>query len=128
VVHCSAGALDAYALCVIENPLAVVLANFPDISASRTLIEVDQASRDPYVADPQRPHAQSDQGSGPGSRRTGDGNRNGPGGWPDGVDNACIRFIRLKYDGPGWDDGMDAASGADINFLERFIGWEVLLF
>ena len=31
-----------------------------------------------------------------------------------------VRFIRLKYDGPGWDDGMDEKSGADRNFLERY--------
>jgi hypothetical protein len=30
-----------------------------------------------------------------------------------------VRFIRLKYDGSGWNDGMDE-SGADRNFLERF--------
>jgi RNA polymerase sigma factor (sigma-70 family) len=30
-----------------------------------------------------------------------------------------VRLIRLKYDGPGWDDGLDE-SGADRNFLERF--------
>ncbi len=41
------------------------------------------------------------------------------GGWPEGMDDYKIRFIRLDHGGPGWDDGMDA-SGADINFLRAF--------
>lgn len=42
------------------------------------------------------------------------------GGWPDGMENMKIRLIRLEYDGPGWDDGMDAASRAELNFLDAF--------
>jgi hypothetical protein len=41
------------------------------------------------------------------------------GGWPEGMDDYKIRFIRLEHGGAGWDDGMDA-SGADINFLRAF--------
>ncbi len=41
------------------------------------------------------------------------------GGWPEGMDDYKIRFIRLEHSGAGWDDGMDA-SGADINFLRAF--------
>ncbi len=41
------------------------------------------------------------------------------GGWPEGMDDYKIRFIRLDHGGPGWDDGMDD-SGADINFLREF--------
>jgi len=41
------------------------------------------------------------------------------GGWPEGMDDYKIRFIRLDHGGNGWDDGMDA-SGADINFLRAF--------
>lgn len=41
------------------------------------------------------------------------------GGWPEGMDNYKIRFIRLDHGGPGWDDGMDD-SDADINFLRAF--------
>ncbi|GEM_PF-1340243 len=44
----------------------------------------------------------------------------GPGGWPDGMQDARVRFIRMKYDGAGWDDGMDEASRADVNFLDYF--------
>jgi hypothetical protein len=42
------------------------------------------------------------------------------GGWPEGMDDYKIRFIRLEHSGVGWDDGMDAASGSDINFLRAF--------
>jgi len=42
------------------------------------------------------------------------------GGWPDGVGDDPIRFIRIKHGGPGWDDGMDELSRADMNFLEEF--------
>lgn len=41
------------------------------------------------------------------------------GGWPEGMDEYKIRFIRLEHSGAGWDDGMDE-SGADINFLRAF--------
>lgn len=41
------------------------------------------------------------------------------GGWPEGMENYKIRFIRLDHGGKGWDDGMDE-SDADINFLRAF--------
>jgi hypothetical protein len=41
------------------------------------------------------------------------------GGWPEGMDDYKIRFIRLEHGGEGWDDGMDE-SGADYNFLRAF--------
>jgi hypothetical protein len=41
------------------------------------------------------------------------------GGWPEGMDDYKIRFIRLDHGGAGWDDGMDD-SGSDINFLRAF--------
>jgi len=40
--------------------------------------------------------------------------------WTDIYKGKMIRFIRLEYSGKDWDDGMDAKSGADINFLQRF--------
>jgi hypothetical protein len=42
----------------------------------------------------------------------------GKGGWPNGTENSVIRFIRLKYDGPSWDEGM--GHGADYNMLVKF--------
>ena len=41
------------------------------------------------------------------------------GGWPEGMDDYKIRFIRLDHGGDGWDDGMNE-SAADINFLRYF--------
>lgn len=41
------------------------------------------------------------------------------GGWPEGMDNYKIRFIRLDHGGSGWDDGMNQTA-ADINFLRAF--------
>lgn len=41
------------------------------------------------------------------------------GGWPEGMDDYKIRFIRLEHSGAGWDDGM-GESGADTNFLRAF--------
>ena len=41
------------------------------------------------------------------------------GGWPEGMEDYKIRFIRLDHGGKGWDDGMDN-SDADINFLRAF--------
>ena len=41
------------------------------------------------------------------------------GGWPEGMDDYKIRFIRLDHGGDGWDDGMNE-SASDINFLRYF--------
>jgi len=44
----------------------------------------------------------------------------GSGRWRAGFRDPPVRFIRLKYEGRDWDDGMDDKSGADINFLKKF--------
>lgn len=60
-------------------------------------------------------------GTGPGNKAGGIGKGGvGPGGWPDGMKNSLIRFIRLEYNGPDWDDGMAANVNADGNFLAAF--------
>jgi hypothetical protein len=41
------------------------------------------------------------------------------GGWPEGMEDYKIRFIRLNHGGDGWDDGMNQTD-ADINFLHAF--------
>ena len=40
------------------------------------------------------------------------------GGWPNGMDKAKVRFIRLEYDGGDWD--QDMGFGADYNMLLVF--------
>ena len=44
--------------------------------------------------------------------------KGGKPGWPNGMENARVRFIRLKYDGGDWDQNM--GKGADYNFLLEF--------
>ena len=41
------------------------------------------------------------------------------GGWPQGMEDYKIRFIRLNHGGAGWDDGMHETL-ADVNFLRAF--------
>ena len=40
------------------------------------------------------------------------------GGWPNGMERAKVRFIRLEYDGGDWD--QDMGFGADYNMLLKF--------
>ena len=40
------------------------------------------------------------------------------GGWPKGMENAKVRFIRLEYKGGDWD--QDMGKGSDYNLLLRF--------
>ena len=40
------------------------------------------------------------------------------GGWPEGMEGATVRFIRLQYSGGDWDQNMDRNS--DANLLRRF--------
>jgi len=77
----------------------------PDLDESKVLEEVDKDTQLTYQATPRRPGGQ--------------GKAKGRG-WPEGVGDHPIRFVRLKYNGRDWDDGMDANSRADMNFLERF--------
>ena len=42
----------------------------------------------------------------------------GNGGWPNGMEGAKVRFIRLKYNGGNWDQEMGKAG--DYNLLVRF--------
>lgn len=97
---------------VVVNPNSAISFHIPDLDESPTAQEVDEASRVTYAADPTRVI------SGKGGKMGAGGGKEG--GWPDGMENALVRFIRLKYNGRGWDDGMDAVARADINFLDAF--------
>jgi len=76
----------------------------PKIDDIKILEELDEETADTYVAQ---------------TGKSGLG-RGGPGkgGWPEGMENAEVRFIRLKYDGGDWDQNM--GQGADYNLLLRF--------
>jgi hypothetical protein len=52
----------------------------------------------------------------PGKLGSGGGTK---GGWPEGMENATVRFPRLNHGGVGWDDGMEETM-ADVNFLREF--------
>lgn len=91
----------------VLNPNSAIVFRIPDLDDSKVLQELEQSTRLTYVADPGRV----------GALGTGGGEK---GGWPEGMENALVRFIRLQYNGPGWDDGMDSVSRADRNFLDTF--------
>ena len=96
---------------LLVNPDSSISFNFPDLNESEVEKTVERESRVEYVADPRRVAAQAAK------MGVGEGDK---GGWPEGMEDSKVRFIRLKYNGPGWDDGMKDGSRADINFLAKF--------
>jgi hypothetical protein len=96
---------------LLVNPQSAISFYRPDLDDSTVAKDVEVASRLTYVADASRVNASAGKmGAGGGKK----------GGWPDGMADGKVRFIRLEYGGQAWDDGMDAVSRADINFLELF--------
>lgn len=93
-----------------------VIIHQPTLDDSRLSSDVEIESRMIYTADPNRLLSALGTGK-PGKLGAGGGSQ---GGWPDGAKNGSVRFIRMQYDGAGWDDGMDAVSRADLNFLDAF--------
>ncbi len=74
----------------------------PDLDDTDVLKEVEQETLDTYVATSLKA---GKLGKGGGTK----------GGWPSGMENAKIRFIRLEYRGGDWDQDMGV--GADHNLL-----------
>ncbi len=88
------------------RPNSAILFEVPDLDDS----QVDQVMEEQTQATYEANNAKSGKmGKGGGKE----------GGWPEGMENYKIRFIRLEHSGAGWDDGMDE-SGADVNFLRAF--------
>ncbi len=85
------------------NPDSAISFYVPEIDDSRVFDEVDDMTM--------HMHEASDLGA------LGDGGGT-TGGWPDGMENARVRFIRLEYDGGDWDHNM--GHGYDYNMLLRF--------
>ena len=85
---------------------AAIYWDIPDLKESKIAQEVDDQTQLTHSADRNAVHGKMGAGGGK------------EGGWPDGMPGGRIRFIRLEYDGRNWDDGMDAASAADVNFLD----------
>lgn len=100
----------------IVNPNSAISFMVPDLEDSQVLKQVDEDTQVTYQADPNR--LLSTLGTAQAGKMGAGGGKQG--GWPDGMENARVRFIRLEYAGSGWDDGMDAATRADLNFLDTF--------
>lgn len=105
----------------VLNTKSAISIHIPDLNESFVAKQVDEESMAPYRADPRQTFVEVATGlrRGAGGGPMGAGGR-GRGGWPDGMKNHKVRFVRLQYDGRGWDDGMDSRSRADLNFLDEF--------
>ncbi|MBT7068506.1 MAG: DUF4159 domain-containing protein [Verrucomicrobia bacterium] len=90
----------------VLNPNSAIIFWVPKIEFSDVMEEVDEATENQYEA------TAATQG---GKLGKGGGKR---GGWPNGMENGKVRFIRLKYAGGDWDQQM--GKGADYNFLIKF--------
>ena len=118
----------------IVNPHSAISFHVPDVDESQVGKEVEVASALTHVADTTRvlniadASLRADGGAGGGSgggKGRGRGGKLGAGGgtqggWPDGMEGGLVRFIHLEYKGEAWDDGLDAVSRADLNFLDEF--------
>lgn len=97
----------------ILNLNSAIILSRPDLDKDSDVAEtVEKASEITYTADASSAQARAAGKMGKGGGKTG--------GWPDGVGDDPVRFFRIKHSGPGWDDGMDEASRADMNFMEEF--------
>ena len=76
------------------------------IDDNKNMLELEVATQDTYVAD--QPKSKGKMGKGGGKT----------GGWPKGMADAKVRFIRLEYSGGDWD--QDMGKGSDYNLLVRF--------
>jgi hypothetical protein len=91
----------------ILNPNSAIVFWVPKIEDSEVMEEVEKETENQYEA--------TAAATGGGKLGKGGGKR---GGWPNGMENAKVRFIRLKYAGGDWDQQM--GKGADYNFLIKF--------
>jgi hypothetical protein len=97
----------------VLNLQSAIILSKPDLDKDSDIEEkVEKATEITYAADASTAQARAAGKLGKGGGKTG--------GWPDGVGNDPVRFFRIKHAGPGWDDGMDEVSRADMNFLDEF--------
>lgn len=90
---------------LLVDPWSPYILERMDIDDAKVLDELQEQTKDTYQAN------RSKKG------RPGKGGK-GKGGWPAGMENAKVRFIRLKYDGGNWDQEM--GKSGDYNLLLRF--------
>ncbi|MGD0091347.1 MAG: DUF4159 domain-containing protein [Planctomycetota bacterium] len=104
----------------VLNMNSAIVFTRPDIDDSRVGEEIEQDTSDTYVATSFATDSSGGKGhGGPGGGGSGLG-AGGPGrgGWPNGMENARVRFIRLQYEGGDWD--QDMGLNADYNLLLMF--------
>ena len=90
---------------IVLNMNSAIIFHKPEIDESKVFEELEEVTQETYKANNQA-----------GKLGVGGGKK---GGWPDGAENARIRFIRLKVSGSmDWD--QDMGDGADYNFLIKF--------
>lgn len=87
------------------NPWSPYILTRMNIDDVVTLKELEEETRDTYEANHMA------MGAGKGKK----------GGWPNGIEDSAIRFIRLKYRGGDWD--QDMGKGSDYNLLIKFHEW-----
>ncbi|NQT92524.1 MAG: DUF4159 domain-containing protein [Lentisphaerae bacterium] len=92
----------------ILNPNSLISFKIPEIDDSEVFQEVEQQTLLTYKATARAKGGPMGRGGGK------------TGGWPDGMEDHLVRFIRLKYRGANWDDGRAPSQGADRNFLDEF--------
>lgn len=85
------------------SPYILTRMNIDDVT---TLKELEEETRDTYEA---TQVMAAGKGKGKGN------------GWPSGMENSAVRFIRLKYRGGDWD--QDMGKGSDYNLLIKFHEW-----
>ncbi len=86
----------------VFNPNSAIIFKVPDLNDDSRSEELDKITQNEYTA-------QAIPGFGP---QTGKAGRPG---WPNGMEDAKIRFIRLQYSGGDWD--QDMGRDADYNML-----------
>lgn len=93
---------------IVLNPESAIYLHIPDLDDSEVMEEVEQMSQVTYEADAAATTGRIGRGGGD------------EGGWPDGMEDGLVRFIRLEYNGAGWDNSMGPGEEADVNFLREF--------
>lgn len=89
------------------RPNSAIIFDRPDLDDTEVDQIMDEQTQNQYSA---RVNAKAGKmGAGGGKK----------GGWPNGMEDYKVRFIRLEHGGIGWDDGMNH-TGADVNFLRAF--------
>lgn len=92
----------------ILRPNSDIYFHVPELDESEVVKIIDQMTQVTYKADPNARAGKMGRGGGK------------QGGWPEGMKNGVVRFIRLEHNGRGWNDGMDSSQRADMNFLDEF--------